>query len=580
MTVLDLITLIRRGWKYLFLGVVLGALAGFGYGLVATPVYSSQATGFIAATGTSVVAGSDEAVARAGAYMPLIDSSQVRDEIAKDAGVPASELHGTLSARVVPGSTLVEVTANASDPRSALKLANGALHALAKVVAHIEEVAGAAATPAPGTPTTATTGTPATATTGAATDGIAIVPMDEAVAPTRPSAPNKPLAIGLGALAGLVFGLIVMLLRRALDVRVRAHTDIPALVGTGVLGRVPKLDRRRRGKKDALARAVAHEAYRQIRTGLRFSSVDQEVRVVMVTSANLGEGKSEVARSLARALAESGQRTLVIDGDLRRPTVATGFEIDGAVGLSEVLSGQVPVASAIQRTADPNLFVLPAGGIPPNPSEMLGSSALQHLLAELRRDFYIVVDAPPVLPVTDASVLSTVVDGLVFVVAMGRTRRSEVVETRTLLAQTRARILGVVLNMVSLRGGDNGYGYYQKNSRYYVQSRRAEEDEDAIAEFAAMANLSPASFDAPQEAAAGGRDDEAAGDGGPREVRDDDGTDGGVALVPATRPRLHRTAVPRVPITSRAQDEPAEPVGPEDPSAVVGPRYARRNSQP
>lgn len=565
MTVLDLITLIRRGWKYLFLGLVLGALAGFAYGLVATPVYSSQATGFIAATGTSVVAGSDEAVARAGAYMPLINSSQVREEIAKEAGVSTSDLHGSLSARVVPGSTLVEVTANASDPQSALKLANGALHALAKVVAHIEDVAGATATPPP----------PGTPVAVAPSNGIAIVPMDEAVAPTRPSEPNKTLAIGIGALSGLVLGLAVLLLRRALDVRVRAHTDIPALVGTGVLGRVPKLDLKGHGKRDALARAVAHEAYRQIRTGLRFSSVDQEVRVVMITSANLGEGKSGTARSLARVLAESGQRTLVIDGDLRRPTVASGFEIDGTIGLSEVLSGQVPVASAIQRTSDPNLFVLPAGGIPPNPSEMLGSSAMQQLLTALRRDFYIVVDAPPVLPVTDASVLSTVVDGLVWVVAMGKTRKAEIAETRTQLAQTRARILGVVLNLVSLKGGDNGYGYYQKNSRYYVQSgRMADEADEDIAAFAAMADLSPATFDN------AGADDEGL-------VADDARSSTSAPGSRNGRSRPHRTVVPRVPTLARLQDEEdgaaatAESPEPEpDPEESVTPRYARRNVRP
>jgi len=591
-TVLDLFTILRRGWLYLAAGLLLGALAGFGYAQTLAPVYTSQATGFIAATGTAVIAGSDEAVARAGAYMPLINTSQVRDEIAKEAGVSAAELHGSLSARVVPGSTLVEVTADAADPKSALKLANGALHALAKVVAHIEQVAQSAAPVDPSVPPE-----PKSAT-NAAPGGIAIVPMDEAVAPTRPSAPNKPLIAGIGGGAGLVLGLIALLLRRAMDVRVRAHTDVAALVGAGVLGRVPRMRKSGQGRNAALARAVAHEAYRQIRTGLRFASVDQEVRVVMVTSANLGEGKSETTRALARVLAESGQRTLVIDGDLRRPTIAKGFEIDEAIGLSEVLSGQVPIGSAIRRTEEANLFVLPAGGIPPNPSEMLGSAAFQQLLTRLRQDFFIVVDAPPVLAVTDASVLSSVVDGLVFVVAMGRTRRVEIVEARTQLEQVRARVLGVVLNLVSLRGGDNGYGYYRKNSRYYMKSHRAataEDGDDAVDAFAAMANLSPAPLGDAAATAEAPRDGGATVEEGtfttspdPADiVTDGDAADAGEEASPAiVRPHGSngRAAAARA-RRSVPPLEVAEPVGEradgeDEAHDAAKPRYARRNARP
>ncbi|MDR2322637.1 MAG: polysaccharide biosynthesis tyrosine autokinase [Microbacterium sp.] len=596
MTVLDLFTLLRRGWFYLAAGLLLGALVGFGYAQTLTPVYTSQATGFIAATGTAVIAGSDEAVARAGAYMPLINTSQVRDEIAKEAGVKTSDLHGSLSARVVPGSTLVEVTADAADPKSALKLANGALHALAKVVAHIEDVAQSAAPADPSAPPKP--GSSANTALG----GIAIVPMDEAVAPTRPSAPNKPLIAGIGAGAGLVLGLIVLLLRRAMDVRVRAHTDVATLLGAGVLGRVPRMRKNGQGRTAELARAVAHEAYRQIRTGLRFASVDQEVRVVMVTSANLGEGKSETTRALARVLAESGQRTLVIDGDLRRPTIAKGFDIDEAIGLSEVLSGQVPIGSAIRRTEDPNLFVLPAGGIPPNPSEMLGSAAFQQLLARLRQDFFIVVDAPPVLAVTDASVLSSVVDGLVFVVAMGRTRRAELVEARTQLEQVRARILGVVLNLVSLRGGDNGYGYYRKNSRYYMKSHRgasAADEDDAVDALAAMANLSPAPLGDAAATTDPPRDDDAAVEEGTftTAAAPDDITANGsreassrdVESSVAERPHGSNGSNGRA-ATARARRsvpplDTTEPVGEradgeDDDPAAAKPRYARRNARP
>lgn len=461
MTVLDFITLTRRGWKILALMTVLGVLAGFAYGYFAPKVYESRATGFITTTGSSVVAGSDEATARASSYVPLITSKPVREAIAKESGVELADLHGGLSARVVPGSTLLEVTATASDPESALNLANGALHGLAVVIDDIEAKAGADGT------------------------SITVVPLDNAVAPTSPSAPNKEQALALGALAGLVLGFVFLFLRRALDVRVRLHTDMNELMGTGVLGRVPKMGRNETPDDDTQAGAIASESFRQIRTGLRFSSVDAQVRVVMITSASQGEGKSTVAAYLARVLAESGQRTLLVDADLRRPKVARNFGIDGAVGLSEVLSGQVPAPSTIQPTDEPNLFVLPAGGTPPNPSEMLGSVALENLLSELRRDFFIVIDAPPVLPVTDASVVSVVVDGVVFVVATGKTRKAEVTAARTQLEQVRARVLGVVFNLVSLKGGDSGYGYgygyYRQNKSYYLAPKKAKKSKKAAA---------------------------------------------------------------------------------------------------
>ncbi|WP_181905686.1 polysaccharide biosynthesis tyrosine autokinase [Microbacterium bovistercoris] len=451
MTVLDFLTLTRRGWKILVLAVVIGALAGAAYGFFAPKVYQASSTGFIAVEGDSVVAGSDEAVARAGSYVPLINSKQVRDAIAKESDLDPSQLNGALSASVVPGSTMIRVTATSSSPKSALALANGGLNGLVKVIDEIESKSGN------------TSGT-----------SISIIPMDNAVEPTEPVSPKPTLAIGIGALAGLVAGFIVIFLRRALDVRVRAHTDITELMGTGVLGRVPDLGRKGKTDGDSHAQSIANEAFRQIRTGLRFSSVDAEVRVVMITSANQGEGKSMVAASLARVMAESGQRTLIIDADLRRPKVAHNFGIDGTVGLSGVLSGQVPAPSAIQTTKDPNLYVLPAGAIPPNPSEMLGSVALSKLLAEFRRDFFIIIDAPPVLPVTDASVVSTMVDGVVFVLAVGQTRKAEGAAARAQLQQVSARLLGVVLNKVSLKGGENGYGYgygygyYRQNRSYYV----------------------------------------------------------------------------------------------------------------
>ncbi|MBN9157262.1 MULTISPECIES: polysaccharide biosynthesis tyrosine autokinase [unclassified Microbacterium] len=446
MTVLDFFAMTRRGWKILVLLIVGGALVGAAYGFFAPKTYEAQSSGFIATQGTTVFAGSDAATSKAGSYLALINSKQVREAILKDTKAGSATLDGSLSARLAAGSTLIQVTATSSSPQNAQKLANGALHALATVVGEIESK---------------------TQNDGSS---IEIVPMDDAVVPTSPATPNLKLAIGIGAAAGLVLGYVWLLLRRALDVRVRAHTDLRELMGTGVLARVPKLGRNGTPEGDSRTETIANEAFRQLRTGLRFSSVDSEVRVVMITSASQGEGKSMTAASLARVIAESGQRTLLVDGDLRRPKVARNFGIDGTIGLSEVLSGQVAVRNAIQPTKDPNLFVLPSGGTPPNPSEMLGSVALSNLLREFRKDFFIIIDAPPVLPVTDATVVSTLVDGVVFVLAVGQTRKAAGAAARAQLEQVHARILGIVLNMVPLKGVDShSYGYYRQNNSYYLK---------------------------------------------------------------------------------------------------------------
>jgi len=455
MTIIDFVILSRRGWRVLIAALLIGLAAGAAYTFVTPKTYTASANGFISTAGAAVIAGSDEAVQAAAAYLPLINSTQVRAEIAAAEKMDPTQLNGALTARLVEsGSTMIEVTASADDPEAAARLANGALEALAKVVADVEEAG------------------------GSKTRALAVIPMGNASVPSSPSSPSIKLSVVVGAAVGIAGGYAFLLLRRALDVRVRTHTDMSELMGTGVLGRVPKLGKKGTALADSRVANIANESFRQIRTGLRFSNVDTEVRTVMITSANQGEGKSTVAASLAEVFAAAGQRTIIVDADMRRPKVARNFKVDGSVGLSGVLSGQVSVTNAVQATGDLNLFVLPAGAVPPNPSEMLGSVALKNLLAELSRDFFVIIDAPPVLPVTDASIISTMVDGVVYVTATGATRKAAVVAARAQLEQVGARVLGVVLNFVSLKdegGYGYGYGYYRQNRSYYLTPEKPKE---------------------------------------------------------------------------------------------------------
>jgi capsular exopolysaccharide synthesis family protein len=191
-------------------------------------------------------------------------------------------------------------------------------------------------------------------------------------------------------------------------------------------------------------------------------NLDSGPRVFVVTSSVPGEGKSTTTANLAIALAETGARVAVVDGDLRRPAVAEYMGLEGAVGLTDVLIGRAELADVLQKWGRHDLYVLPAGRIPPNPSELLGSSAMAGLLAELGKTFnFVLIDAPPLLPVTDAAVLSKFTSGAIIIVAAGRTKRTELAVALRSFEHIESKVLGAVLTMLPTKGPDSyGYGNY------------------------------------------------------------------------------------------------------------------------
>ncbi len=204
------------------------------------------------------------------------------------------------------------------------------------------------------------------------------------------------------------------------------------------------------------------ESLRELRTNLQFIDVDNPPRVIVISSPLPGDGKSTTSANLAIVLAASGQRVVLIDGDLRRPMVANIFGLIDGAGLTDVLAGRALFDEVAQPVGvDGNLLVLGAGMLPPNPSEVLGSERMRDLMRTLSADATIIIDAPPLLPVTDAAVLGHHADGVMVVASVGKTTIETLKKAMLNLEKANARCLGVVINRVPVRGRGRGYDDYQ-----------------------------------------------------------------------------------------------------------------------
>lgn len=277
--------------------------------------------------------------------------------------------------------------------------------------------------------------------------------------------------IVLGVLVGLLLGLGGAFFLEYLDQTIKNAGDVERVVGVPVLGLIPydaSLVRSGNGKRATIVVVTregsdqpAAEAFRALRTNVTFVGAEKPLQYISVTSPGPGEGKSTTAANLAVALAQGGQHTLLIDGDLRRPLVHRAFALVQEPGLTDVLVGHAAAREAVRPEVLPNLDVLPSGAVPPNPSELLGSAAMQTLVGGLRHDYhYIIIDTPPTLPVTDASVVASSADAAILVFRSGDTE--EVAAQRALeqLRRVHARIAGAVLNGVSGRHDHLYASYY------------------------------------------------------------------------------------------------------------------------
>ena len=350
MNIIDFLRVLRANRLVILGCAALGLALGLLYSLLQPTLYTATSTAFVTVEGEASISGTETAQTRAQSYIPLINSRTVRERIAAEGLDTAG---ATMSAALVPNSNLITVSAVAPDAQQAAALANGALVATADVANELDP-----------------------------TSNVKVTAMEDALAPAAPSSPDRVRHLLYGLGAGLVLGLIVALLRRLLDVNVRTTTDAQVAGGAGLLGAIP-LDPSMKAERTAPMAPLsprASEAVRQLRTNLRFAAVDDPPRTIAFTSSNPGEGKSTVIGNLALTVAAAGQPVILIDADLRRPRQALQFGVDGRVGLSEVLNGDVALQDVLIPVGEDGLLLLPAGRTPPNPSEQLGSERMKDLL--------------------------------------------------------------------------------------------------------------------------------------------------------------------------------------------------------
>lgn len=219
-------------------------------------------------------------------------------------------------------------------------------------------------------------------------------------------------------------------------------------------------------------KSVGSEAFRTLRTNLHFTSPDRDLRSILNTSSGPSEGKSTVMANLAVAFSQSGQRTLLIDCDLRKPTVHKIFGMHSAPGLTSYLVGEVELDKIIRDTGIPNLSVIPSGPVPPNPAELVGSKMMKEFVDWAKKEYdMVLVDAPPIVAVTDAAILSTLVDGVLLTVASGDVHKELAQHAKSLLEKANANILGVVLNRINPTE-QRSYQYYY----YYAETAGTSDD--------------------------------------------------------------------------------------------------------
>lgn len=441
----DYIRVIRKRWQ-IIVAVTLVVLGGAALATSLSPkIYEAQSQFFVSTSGSSdsqsLLSGSNFTQQAVVSYADVITTPAVLDPVIKTLGLntTAATLAKQITATVPLNTVIIQIAVQSTNPRVAAQIAAAVGQQFITTVATLQSVNKSQSSP------------------------VKVTVVSSPTVPTTPVSPQPSRNLALGAVLGLLLGVGLALLRDLLDTTIKNEKDCSEVTDITVIGSIafdPDAP-----KNPLIVQADPHspraEAFRTLRTNLQFVDAANHPRSIVLTSSVPVEGKTTTTANLAITMAAGGARICVVEADLRRPRLLEYMGMDGSLGLTNVLIGQAELADVLQQFADSSVFVVGAGSIPPNPSELLGSAAMISTLHELESRFDVVIlDTPPLLPVTDAAVLSTIAGGTVIVVGAGRVDRDHLAKSLQSLAAVKGRVMGLVLNLVPKKGSD-AYANYR-----------------------------------------------------------------------------------------------------------------------
>ena len=462
---------IRRNAWILALFIVLGVAGAWGVSMLMPTKYTSTASVFVSVDSDGSISDAYQstkfAEQRMQSYAQLVSGDVLAEQVIKDLNLDMTprDLTKELEATVVQDTVVMEISATDTDAAQAQKIASDAVKVLSNQADQLEAR----------TDNNDNNGNSRSRSSSnqQSTTAPRISLINSPEKATQPSSPKMAMNLILGGVLGFLVACMLVALRFFLDRSVRSSEELERRTGLPKLGSVPVIPEAQRTKpldfNDDRVRPA--EAFRELRVNLRFVNVDNPPRVISVTSARIADGKSMTSLNLAGALAADGDTVCLVDADMRRSKMTTYFggAIHSSVGLSTALAGDADVADVLQETEIAGLDVLAAGVTPPNPGELLGSQAFHHILDELQERYdWVIVDTPPILPVTDGALVATTVDAVIVAVRYGKRNYDDVTRTLASLRAVHAPIIGTVLTAVPQKSDEGRYvGSY---SRYESES--------------------------------------------------------------------------------------------------------------
>lgn len=448
----EYLRLLRRYWATIVVCTMLGCLAAGTVSLVALrPVYTAQTQLFVAIQGSGsaqdLQQGNTFSQARVQSYVETVGTPAVLQPVIESLGleITPAALGEKVKASADSNTVLISIEAADTSPVRAAAIAQGVGDSLVQTVERLES-------PSEG-----------------GTSPVKLSIVTPASAPASPSSPKVSMNVLLGGLFGLLIGIGTAVFRKTLDTRIRGELDVRKITQAPMLGGISyDADAARKPLlTQAPTQSPRAESFRQIRTNLQFAHVSHHSKAILVTSSLPGEGKSTTATNLAIAMAQAGQSVLLVDADLRRPRVNEYLGLERNAGLTTALIGRADVNELIQPWGENELYVLTSGQIPPNPSELLGSQAMKQLIVRFEKTFdAVIIDAPPLLPVTDAAVLAQQVGGVVLVIGSAKVKSTDLQKSLAALEMVDADLLGTVMNLLPPKGPDAyAYSYYTYETR-------------------------------------------------------------------------------------------------------------------